>query len=90
MNAAENDDHMPQIELYDRESCPYSKRVRDKLDELDVDYDETVVPDAHRERTEVERRTGQTGVPVLFDENADEEFLADSSRIVEYLDRQYS
>lgn len=79
---------MTQIELYDREDCPYSQKVRAKLD--DLDYDEMVVPDARSDRTEVEDRTGQTGVPVLFDEQMDEEFLADSSEIIAYLDRQYN
>ena len=78
------------IELYDREQCPYSQRVRDKLAELGLEYDETVVPDAHSDRTMVEDRTGQTGVPVLFDDNMNEDFIADSSDIVAYLDRQYS
>lgn len=78
------------IELYDREQCPYSQKVREKLADLDLDYDETVVPDAHGDRTEVEDRTGQTGVPVLFDDNMDNEFIADSTEIIEYLDRQYS
>jgi glutathione S-transferase len=78
------------IELYDREECPYSQKVREKLADLDLDYDETVVPDAHGDRTEVEDRTGQTGVPVLFDDKMDDEFLADSSEIVTYLERQYS
>jgi len=81
---------MVHIELYDREDCPYSQKVRAKLDELDLDYDETVVPDAHGDRTEVEDRTGQTGVPVLFDDQMDDDFLADSDDIVAYLDRQYS
>ena len=78
------------IELYDREECPYSQKVREKLADLDLDYDETVVPDAHGDRTEVEDRTGQTGVPVLFVDKMDDEFLADSSEIVTYLERQYS
>ncbi len=78
------------IELYDREQCPYSQKVREKLAQLDLEYDETVVPDAHGDRTEVEDRTGQTGVPVLFDDNRDDEFIADSSEIIAYLDRQYS
>lgn len=81
---------MARIELYDREQCPYSQKVRNKLDELDLAYDETVVPDAHGDRSEVEQLTGQTGVPVLFDDRMDDEFLADSSEIVAYLDRQYS
>ncbi|WP_436901641.1 glutathione S-transferase N-terminal domain-containing protein [Halovenus halobia] len=78
------------IELYDREQCPYSQKVRDKLAELELEYDETVVPDAHSDRTNVQDRTGQTGVPVLFDDNMAEEFIADSTEIVAYLDRQYS
>lgn len=81
---------MAKLELYDRENCPYSRRVRKKLDELGVAYDETVVPDAHSERSEVQERTGQTGVPVIFDNNLSEGFLADSDEIVSYLERQYS
>jgi len=81
---------MTSIELYDRENCPYSQKVRNKLAELDLEYDETVVPDKHGERTEVENRTGQTGVPVIFDENLDEDFLVDSDEIVRYLERQYA
>jgi glutaredoxin 3 len=81
---------MPDIELYDREDCPYSQKVRSKLDELGLDYDETLVPDAHKDRTEVEERTDQTGVPVLFDRHLDDDFIADSQAIVEYLDAQYA
>lgn len=81
---------MTSIELYDRENCPYSRKVRNKLDELGLEYDETVVPDKHSERTEVENLTGQTGVPVLFDDHIDEDFLANSDEIVSYLERQYA
>lgn len=81
---------MSTITLYDREQCPYSKKVRDKLDELGLEYDETLVPDAHADRTEVEDVTGQTGVPVILDDNMDGAFLADSDEIVRYLERQYS
>jgi len=81
---------MATIELYDRQDCPYSQKVRDKLEELDVAYDETVVPDAHSDRTNVQARTGQTGVPVLFDDNMDEGFIADSTAIIAYLDQQYA
>lgn len=81
---------MSSIELYDRENCPHSQKVRDKLDELGLEYDETQVPDKHSERTTVQERTGQTGVPVLFDDPLDEDFLADSDEIVRYLERQYA
>lgn len=80
---------MPRVELYDREDCPYSRRVRQTLDDLGLDYDETVVPDKHTDRDEVEERTGQTGVPVLFDDNLEDGFLADSQEIVDYLERTY-
>lgn len=80
---------MSHIELYDRQDCPYSRRVREKLDELGLAYEETIVPDAHAERSEVEQRTGQTGVPVLFDEQSSEAFITDSQEIVDYLDRVY-
>lgn len=79
-----------QRELSDREDCPCSQKVRSKLDKLDLDYDETLVPDKHSERTDVEDRTGQTVVPVLFDQHLDEAFLADSDEIVRYLERQYA
>lgn len=81
---------MTTIELYDRENCPYSQKVRSKLDELGLSYDETLVADKHSERTEVQERTGQTGVPVLLDEHLEEEFLADSDEIIRYLERQYA
>jgi glutaredoxin len=80
---------MGDLELYDRQDCPYSKRVRETLEKLGVEYDETIVPDEHRNRTEVRERTGQTGVPVLFDDELDEGFLADSSEIVNHLERTY-
>lgn len=81
---------MATLELYDRENCPYSRKVRSKLAELDVNYEETVVPDSHNERTEVEERTGQTGVPVIIDDGLEDGYLADSDEIVTYLERQYA
>jgi len=78
---------MADLELYDRRDCPYSKRVRAKLDELGIDYEETVVPDKHTEREDVYERTGQRGVPVLFDPHLEDGWLADSEEIVAHLDR---
>jgi glutaredoxin len=80
---------MAELELYDRRDCPYSKKVRSKLDELGLDYDETVVPDKHTDREELHDRTGQRGVPVLFDPHLTEGWLADSDDIVAHLERQH-
>jgi len=80
---------MTTLTLYDRQDCPYSKLVRSTLDRLGVDYDETLVPDKHEERTEVEERTGQTGVPVLFDDRVENGFITDSTDIVHHLEDTY-
>jgi glutaredoxin len=80
---------MAALELYDRQDCPYSKKVRDTLEELGLDYEETVVPDKHTERDEVYERTGQRGVPVLFDHRLDGGWLADSADIVTHLERHH-
>jgi len=77
---------MTTLTLYDRRDCPYSKLVRSTLDRLGVDYDETLVPDEHENRTEVEERPGQTGVPVLFDDRVENGFVTDSTDIVQHLE----
>ena len=81
---------MARIELYDRENCPYSIRVRNKLEELGVEYDETLVPETHGDRTEVEELTGQTGVPVIIDDRLEYGWLGDSTAIIEYLEETYA
>jgi glutathione S-transferase len=80
---------MSRLELYDRQDCPYSRKVRAKLDDLDLDYEETIVPEKHTGREEVHERTGQRGVPVLFDPSLDDGWLADSDEIVTHLERTY-
>lgn len=80
---------MSELELYDRRDCPYSRKVRSKLDELGVEYDETVVPDKHTDRDELYERTGQRGVPVLFDSLVADGWLADSDEIVVHLERHH-
>jgi glutaredoxin len=80
---------MPSLELYDRGDCPYSRLVRRTLEKLDLEYDETLVPEAHDERTDVQERTGQTSIPVLFDERHGEEFVTGSTEIVQHLQATY-
>ena len=81
---------MSTIELYDRKDCPYSQKVRDKLEQLGVDYEETVVPDRHTDRDTLHERTGQRGVPCLFDPKASQEFIADSDEIIQHLEQTYA
>ncbi|PSQ64992.1 MAG: glutaredoxin [Halobacteriales archaeon SW_9_67_24] len=80
---------MSNLELYELEGCPYCAKVKDKLADLDLDYDSHMVPSSHSERTEVEEVSGQTGVPVLVDHEHGVDGMSESDNIVEYLDETY-
>lgn len=80
---------MAEIDLYDLSDCPYSKRVRRVLDVLSVDYEETIVPDDKEDRDELERVTGQRGVPVIVDDNHPNG-LSGSGEIADYLKSNYN
>jgi glutathione S-transferase len=55
-----------------------------------VEYEETVVPDRHTDREELHERTGQRGVPCLFDPAASQDFIADSDEIITHLERTHA
>lgn len=74
--------------LYRLEGCPYCELVVDKLDELGLDYESVWVEGLHSKRNEIQRVSGQRQVPVLVDEDHGAT-LAESSRIVEFLERSY-
>ncbi|MFB6087955.1 MAG: glutathione S-transferase N-terminal domain-containing protein [Haloarculaceae archaeon] len=80
---------MADIELYELEGCPYCAKVKQKLNELDLDYESHMVPRAHSERDEVKEVSGQTGVPVLVDREHDVEGMPESDDIVAFLDKTY-
>jgi len=77
------------LKLYELEGCPYCAKVRRKLDELDLDYESVKVPSSHGKRDEVEAVSGQTGVPVLVDEEHGIDGMPESDDIVEYLEETY-
>jgi len=80
---------MSNLILYELEGCPYCAKVVSKLDELGLEYESRMVPRAHSDRTEVEEVSGQTGVPVLIDEEHGVEGMPESDDIVAHLDRTY-
>lgn len=80
---------MANLELYELEGCPYCAKVVTKLEELDLDYESHMVPSSHAERDEVEEVSGQTGVPVLVDEENDVEAMPESDDIVAHLEENY-
>ena len=80
---------MANITVYELPGCPFCAKVIDKLDELGLAYDTIEVPSSHHKRTEVEEVSGQTGVPVLIDEEHDVDGMPESDDIVAYLEETY-
>ncbi len=72
--------------LYDLDACPYCRMVRDKLDELDLEYEKISVPANPRDRMEVQSISGQPFVPVLVEGAL---VLDDEEKIIAYLDKTY-
>ena len=81
---------MSDLVLYELRGCPYCAKVKRTLDELDLEYESRTVPRSHDERTEVEQVSGQTGVPVLIDEEHGVDGMAESDDIVAHLERTYA
>jgi len=76
------------LELYDFEACPYCRRVREVLSELDLDYLARPVARGSRRRAELERRGGKVQAPYLVDPNGGVE-LYESDDIIGYLNATY-
>lgn len=76
------------LELYEFEACPYCRKVREVLCELDLDY--LVHPVAHGSprRAELKRRGGKVQVPYLVDPNTGSE-MYESDDIIAYLNKHY-
>ena len=81
---------MANITLYELPGCPYCAKVIDKLNELGVEYDSVEVPRSHCDRTEVREISGQTGVPVIVDEEHGVGGMAESDDIVAFLEETYA
>jgi glutathione S-transferase len=77
------------LTLYRLEGCPYCELVVDRLEELDVDYESIWVEGLHSKRNEVARVSGQRQVPVVVDEDRGVT-MAESEKILEYLDQSYA
>ena len=80
---------MTNLILYELQGCPYCQKVKNKLAELELEYESRMVPRSHSERTEVEEVSGQTGVPVLIDEDNGIDGMPESDDIVAYLEKTY-
>jgi glutaredoxin 3 len=70
------------LELWQTEWCPASKRVRQRLTELGLEFVARPVPVDKAERRELLNVTGQTSIPVLVD---GDRVVAGEAAILEYL-----
>jgi len=75
------------LELYQTEWCPASRRVRQRLTELDVVYVARQVPVERGERTELFARTGSSSIPTLVCK--DGEVLVGEEAILSRLDARF-
>ncbi len=77
------------LELYEFESCPYCRRVREALSVMDLDAKIfPCPPGGTRFRPEVAARGGKAQFPFLVDPNTDR-WMYESSDIVRYLASTY-
>ena len=77
------------LELYEREGCPFSRKVREALSILDLDAVIHPCPEGGtRFRAKVEERLGRFAIPFLVDPNAGVE-LSESDAIVRHLFASY-
>ena len=72
------------VELWQTEWCPASRRVRQRLTELGIDYISRQVPVEREQRTLLQKRTGGDSIPVLV--TADGDIVGGEQAITAYLD----
>jgi glutathione S-transferase len=75
------------LELYQAEWCPHSRRVRQRLTELGVDFIARQVPVETTDRTSMRELTGVDEIPVLA--LSDGEIVAGEQAILSDLDARF-
>lgn len=77
------------VELFEREGCPHSRKVREALSMLDLDaIVHPCAAEPKRFRPMVEKHVGKFQIPVLIDPNTGDT-LTDSNNIVRHLFQHY-
>ncbi len=88
VTAATRPDPEQLLELYDFEACPYCRRVREVLSELDLDYVEHPVGKGSARRAQLKKIGGKVQVPFLIDPNTGQK-MYESDDIIAYLNKTY-
>ncbi|MCA9513504.1 MAG: glutathione S-transferase N-terminal domain-containing protein [Myxococcales bacterium] len=81
-------DPSPPLVLYEFEACPYCRKVRETLSELDLSYVSRPSAAGSARRVELEALGGRVRVPYLIDEAAGVA-LYESEDIIDHLRRTY-
>lgn len=76
------------IELYQKENCPFCKKVRDVLNDLNLDFICRISKDGTPQREMMLKLGGQPMVPFLVDQS-NGVMMYESGDIVEYLQTTY-
>ena len=77
------------LELYEFEGCPFCRKVREVMSELDLNYiSRTCAGGALKKRAEVAEVGGKVQFPLLVDPNRDQR-LYESEDIIDYLHETY-
>lgn len=76
------------VHLWDFESCPYCRKVRETLSELDIEYHSHPCARGSRNRAVAQEKGGKSQFPFLIDPNTDTQ-LYESEAIITYLHETY-
>ncbi len=76
------------IELYQKENCPFCKKVRDTLNDLNLDFICRISKDGTPQREMMLKLGGKAMVPFLVDQERGI-MMYESGDIIEYLQAQY-
>ncbi|HZO12601.1 MAG TPA: glutathione S-transferase N-terminal domain-containing protein [Polyangiaceae bacterium] len=76
------------LELYEFESCPFCRKVREVMSELDLEYISRTTAVGSAEREALKSRGGREQVPYLVDPNTGTE-MYESEDIIDYLHETY-
>jgi glutaredoxin-like YruB-family protein len=64
---------MTEIEVYTTPSCPYCTKLKNWLDEQDIEYESFDLSQNRQKAQELIQKTGQRGVPQTLIKDGDEE-----------------
>ena len=64
---------MTEIEVYTTPSCPYCTKLKNWLDDEDIDYEEFDLSQNQEKARELIQKTGQRGVPQTLIKSEEEE-----------------